>query len=214
MYLSKVAITLHSRDAILLFKGGSKEKQFIPGFYYAHKRINTLYAMGFDKNPYAETALIELDMRLEEVDDLIDDVLHKSKTALKQAEQDGMMLSLLTMDEPTTYQIEYATEYGNLLARMMVRIDGAFRHLRTAHSSGYINPELAQNLIRTLRRKVRMVFDRTSSYAKKIDPDITRRDLKKKTAKAKVMIKKMGMPNEKILSGEITFKHKRLSELD
>lgn len=214
MYLSKIAISLHSKDADLLFNGGDKTKQFIPGFHFAHRRINALYAMGMKGNPYAETALIELDMRLEQVDIIIDDAIRKSVLVLKEAEQDGMVLTLLSMDKPMCYEIDYATEYGNLLAKMMVRVDSAFRHVRTAYSSGYLDAALAKVFIKSLRRNVRMVFDRTSSYAKKIQPGITRDDLKQKTDKGKAMIEKMGMPNEKILSGELTFKYKRINELD
>lgn len=214
MYLSKITISLHSKDANLLFKGGNKTKQFIPGFHFAQKRINALYAMGMKENPYAETALIELDMRLDDVDALINEVTDKSKAALKEAEEDGLTLTLLTADIPYSYEIDYATEYSNMLARMMVRTDNAFRYVRTAHSSGYIDTDLATEFVKSLRRNVRMVFDRTSAYAKKIQPDVTREDIKKKTDKGKSMIEKMGVPNAKILSGELTFKHKRISELD
>ena len=76
-----------------------------------------------------------------------------------------------------------------------------------------MDTELATEYIRGLRRKTRMVFDRIAIYAKKIDPDITREDIENKSGPAKTMIKKMGMPNKKILDGEATFRHKRISEL-
>ena len=79
--------------------------------------------------------------------------------------------------------------------------------------SGYLDTEIATEFIKGIRRNVRMVFDRASTYAKKIQPGITREDLLKKTDKGKSMIEKLGMPNEKILSGEMTFKHKRITEL-
>jgi len=192
MYLSKITLTLHSNDAELLFKGGEKTKQFIPGFFFAQKRLNSIFAMGMKDNPYAETALIEIDLRLEEVEQFI---------------------ALLKKDVPTNYDIDYATEYSNLLARMMLRADLGFRYLRSAHSSGYLDTEIATEFIKGIRRNVRMVFDRASTYAKKIQPGITREDLLKKTDKGKSMIEKLGMPNEKILSGEMTFKHKRITEL-
>jgi len=197
MYLSKITLTLHSNDAELLFKGGEKTKQFIPGFFFAQKRLNAIFAMGMKDNPYAETALIEIDLRLEEVEQFIAKAIEK----------------LLKKDVPTNYDIDYATEYSNLLARMMLRADLGFRYLRSAHSSGYLDTEIATEFIKGIRRNVRMVFDRASTYAKKIQPGITREDLLKKTDKGKSMIEKLGMPNEKILSGEMTFKHKRITEL-
>lgn len=214
MYLSKITISLHSKDADFLFKGGDKTKQFIPGFHFAHRRINALYAMGMKSNPYAETALVELDIRIEQVDALIESAIQKSKSALDEAAEDGMTLSLLAMDKPIQYEVNYATDYGNLLAKMMVRVDSAFRYVRTAHSSGYFDEKNAMLYIKGLRRNVRMVFDRSCSYAKLIQPDVTREDLRKKTDKGKAMIEKMGMPNQKILSGELTFKHKRINEFD
>lgn len=214
MYLSKITILLHSKDADLLFEGGDKTKQFIPGFRFAQNRINALLAMAVKANPYAEAALIELDMRLDEVDIVVDDAIRKAKMALKEAEDDGLKLTLLSRDNPFVYEVENVTEYGNMLARMMVRADSAFRHIRTAHSSSYLSERQALMFIRSLRRNVRMVFDRTASYVNKIQPDVTREDLKKKTQKGRDMIAKMGLPNEKILSGELTFRHKRIGELD
>lgn len=213
MYLSKITLTLHSNDAELLFKGGEKTKQFIPGFFFAQKRLNAIFAMSMKDNPYAETALIEIDLRLEEVEQFIAKAIEKSEAALEQAKQDGMTVALLKKDVPTNYDIDYATEYSNLLARMMLRADLGFRYLRSAHSSGYLDTEIATEFIKGIRRNVRMVFDRASTYAKKIQPGITREDLLKKTDKGKSMIEKLGMPNEKILSGEMTFKHKRITEL-
>ena len=214
MYLSKITILLHSKDADLLFEGGDKTKQFIPGFRFAQNRINALLAMAVKANPYAEAALIELDMRLDEVDIVVDDAIRKAKMALKEAEDDGLKLVLLSRDNPFVYEVENVTEYGNMLARMMIRADSAFRHIRTAHSSSYLSERQALMFIRSLRRNVRMVFDRTASYVNKIQPDVTREDLKKKTQKGRDMIAKMGLPNEKILSGELTFRHKRIGELD
>ncbi len=214
MYLSKITILLHSKDADLLFEGGDKTKQFIPGFRFAQNRINALLAMAVKANPYAEAALIELDMRLDEVDIVVDDAIRKAKMALKEAEDDGLKLTLLSRDNPFVYEVENVTEYGNMLARMMIRADSAFRHIRTAHSSSYLSERQALMFIRSLRRNVRMVFDRTASYVNKIQPDVTREDLKKKTQKGRDMIAKMGLPNEKILSGELTFRHKRIGELD
>jgi integrating conjugative element protein (TIGR03761 family) len=214
MYLSKLTIQLHSKDADLLFQGGDKTKQFIPGFRFAQNRINALLAMAFKANPYAEAALIEIDMRLDEVDTVVEDALAKAKTALKEAENDGLKLALLSRDKPFVYEVENASEYGNLLARMMVRADSAFRHIRTAHSSSYLSERQTLMFIRSLRRNVRMVFDRSASYVNKIQPDVTREDLKNKTQKGRDMIAKMGLPNEKILSGELTFRHKRIGELD
>jgi len=96
----------------------------------------------------------------------------------------------------------------------MIRADSAFRHIRTAHSSSYLTERQSLMFIRSLRRNVRMVFDRTASYVNKIQPDVTREDLKKKTQKGRDMIEKMRVPNDKILSGELTFRHKRIGELD
>lgn len=214
MYLSKITILLHSKDADLLFEGGDKTKQFIPGFLFAQNRINALLAMAVDANPYAEAALIELDMRLDQVDIVVEDAIIKAKMVLKEAEEDGLKLALLTRDNPFVYEVDNVTEYTNMLAKMMVRADRAFRYIRTAHSSSYLSDRQALMFIRSLRRNVRMVFDRTASYVNKIQPDVTREDLKKKTQKGRDMIAKMGLPNEKILSGELTFRHKRIGELD
>ena len=214
MYLSKITILLHSKDAHLLFEGGDKTKQFIPGFLFAQNRINALLSMAVDANPYADAALIELDMRLDQVDIVVEDAIRKAKMVLNEAEEDGLKLALLTRDNPFVYEVDKVTEYINMLAKMMVRADSAFRHIRTAHTSSYLSDRQALMFIRSLRRNVRMVFDRTASYVNKIQPDVTREDLKKKTQKGRDMIAKMGLPNEKILSGELSFRHKRIGELD
>lgn len=213
MFQSKVKVLLHSNDAILLFRGGEKGKQFIPGFGFAQKRVNELFAMGMKENPFAEAALMEVDLRLDEVDAYLGEAVTNAKKCLAEAAEDGMTVSLLTQIEPKEFEIDHASEYSNQLVRMMLKSDKAFRYIRTAHSAGYMDTKLATEYIRGIRRKIRMVFDRISLYAKKIDPNINRDEVLKKTAPAKAMIKKMGMPNKKILDGEITFRHKRISEL-
>jgi len=213
MFQSKVIIHLHSSDAVILFKGGKRGKQFIPGFGFAQQRLNALFAMGMKENPYAEAALMEIDMRLDEVADFTTEAVTSAKKSLSEAAEDGMTVSLLTDIEPKEIEIRHASEYSNQLVKMMLRADKAFRYLRTAHSASYMDTELATEYIRGIRRKTRMVFDRISIYSKRIEPDITREDLKKKTPRAKTMIAKMGMPNNKILDGEATFRHQRISEL-
>ncbi|MGK0292316.1 MAG: integrating conjugative element protein (TIGR03761 family) [Porticoccaceae bacterium] len=213
MFQSKVIIALHSSDALILFKGGKNGKQFIPGFAFAQKRLNELFAMGMKENPFAEAALIEIDIRLDEVGAFMQEAITSSKKSLADAADDGMTVSLLTDLEPTQIEVNHASEYSNQLVKMMLKADKAFRYLRTAHSAGYMDTELATEYIRGIRRKTRMVFDRISIYSKKIDPKITREDISNKTAPAKIMVKKMGMPNKKILNGEVSFRHKRISEL-
>jgi len=213
MYQSKATITFHSSDATILFKGGKKGKQFIPGFAFAQQRVNELFAMGMKENPYAEAALMEVDMRLDEASAFTEQAIESAKKCLVQAAEDGMTVSLLTDIKPTVIEIDHTSEYSNQMVIMLLKADKAFRYIRTAHSAGYMDTDLATDFIRGIRRKTRMVYDRISLYAKKIDPNIGRQDIKKRTAPAKTMIKKMGMPNKKILSGEVSFKYKRISEL-
>lgn len=213
MFQSKVTITLHSSDAAILFKGGKRGKQFIPGFGFAQQRLNTLFAMGMKENPYAEAALMEIDMRFDEVSTFVQEAIISAKNSLDVAKDDGMRVTLLTDIDPKEIEIKHASEYSSQLVKMILKADKAFRYIRTAHSAGYMGTDLATEYIRGIRRKIRMLYDRISRYSKKIDPDITRDDLSKKTAQAKTMIKKMGMPNKKILDGEVSFRHKRISEL-
>lgn len=213
MFQSKVTISLHSSDAAILFKGGKKGKQFIPGFAFAQQRLNALFAMGMKANPYAEAALMEIDIRFDEVSTFIEEAIACSMKALDEAKNDGMNVSLLTDTEPKKIEIDHASEYSSQLAKIILKADKAFRYLRTAHSAGYMGTDLATEYIRGIRRKIRMVFDRISRYSKTIDPEITREDLTKKTDQAKIMIKKMGMPNQKILNGDVSFRYKRISEL-
>lgn len=213
MYVSSIELTLHSKDAEMLFNGGVKTREFIPGFYYTQKRLNALFAMAMKENPYAEAALIEVDLRLEEVEVMVSHILERSGLALEAASREGIVVQILESNTPSKFRIDYASEYTNQLAKMMTRVDWAFRNLRSAHSAGYIDTHEATELIRAMRRKVRMIFDRIITYAKKIHPSVTRQDLKEKTVHAQSMIEKFGMPNEAILDKTITFKVKRISEL-
>ena len=96
---------------------------------------------------------------------------------------------------------------------MMTQVDLAFRYVRTAHSSGYLEAELATDQIKSLRRKVRMVFNIIIVYSKKIQPGITRDDIQNKTAIATNMIQKLGIPNEAILNRTVSCNIKRITEL-
>ena len=213
MYISNIQLTLHSNDAEMLFRGGVKTKEFIPGFYYCQKRLNALFAMGLAKNPYAEAALIEIDYRLKEVTELTEAITTKAQKSLSTAKSQGIEVALLQRDKPYIHAINYATEYTSLLARMVSQADKAFLHIRTAHSSGYLPETLATDQIRALRRKIRMVFDRIIAYAKIIQPGITREDILNKTAKALGMIEKLGTPNDAVMAGTVTFEKQRITEL-
>ena len=156
---------------------------------------------------------MEIDMRLDEVSDFVQETIVSAKKALGVAKDDGMSVSLLTDIDPKEIEIKHASEYSSQLVKMILKADKAFRYIRTAHSAGYMSTDLATEYIRGIRRKVRMIYDRISRYSKTIDAEITREDISNKTDPAKVMIKKMGMPNKKILDGEATFRFKRISEL-
>ncbi len=213
MYDSTISLTLHTNDAVMLFAGGTKKRHFIPGFHYAQKRLNALFRMGMKENPFAEGALIEVDVRLADVEALTIHMAEDANGALKAAKADGMHYRLLTNRKPTVHQIDYASEYTAQLVKMMTQTDMAIRLIRTAHSSGYLDTHVATLHIKNLRRKVRTVYDRIIHYANKITPGITRDDIEQKTAIGQTMIDKLGHPNPKILSKEITFKVKRISEL-
>ena len=169
--------------------------------------------MGMKENPFAEGALIEVDMRFNEVEDYANKMADSATDALKKAKSRGMHYALLTNRNPALYKIDYASEYTAQLVKMMSQIDMAFRLIRTAHSSGYLETEIAELYIRNMRRKVRMVYDRIIHYANKITPGITRDDIKRRTAKAETMIDKLGLPHQDILAKKMTFKVKRIPEL-
>ncbi len=213
MYVSAIDLTLHTNDTMMLFAGGSKKRHFIPGFHYAQRRLNTLFTMGMKENPFAEGALIEVDMRLADVEDFTNNMARTAKAALKTAKSHGMRYKLLTNDKPVVLKIDYASEYTAQLVKMMAQSDMAFRLVRTAHSSGYLESDVATMQIKMLRRKVRTVYDRIIHYANKITPGITRNDIEQKTAVGQTMIDKLGLPNQAILNKEITFKIKRIPEL-
>jgi len=213
VYVNATKLTLHTYDAAMLFAGGNKTRQFIPGFHYAQTRLNRLFSMGMKENPFAEGALIEIDLRLQEVQEMTESMTIAAETALKEAKEHGINAHLLTNSKPIVYEIEYATEYAAQLIRMMAKVDMAFRQIRTAHSSGYLSNEATELQIRKLRRKVRQVYDRIIHYANKITPGITRDDIEKKTAQGVTMIDKLGMPNQAILNREITFQVKRIPQL-
>lgn len=213
MYASTIELTLHTNDAAMLFQGGTKARHFIPGFHYAQKRLNVLFRMGMAENPFAEGALIEVDVRLSEVEALTEEMIITANDALDTAKRQGIHYQLLTNKQPAIFKIEYASEYTAQLVKMMTQADMAFRLIRTAHSSGFLDSDTATLQIKNLRRKVRTVYDRIIHYANKITPGITRKDIEQKTAIGQTMIDKLGVPSSKILNKEITFKVKRIPEL-
>jgi len=80
----------------MLFKGGKKGQQFIPDFGFAQKRVNELFAMGMKQNPYAEAALMEIDMRFDEVATFTYEAIRSAKLCLVVVEVKGMSVSILT----------------------------------------------------------------------------------------------------------------------
>jgi len=214
MFSSVAKLTLHTNDAIFLFKGSTnRSHRFIPGFLYTQKHMNHLYAMGMAENPFAEGALIEIDMRLAEADELTHQIIASCQKGFDEAKEDGISLQLLTNIKPKIYRLKYASEYTIQMAKMITRTDKAFRYIRTVTSGDYHDPDVAKEQIKSLMNKVRMVYERINMHDKHILPGVTREDLKKGSALAKSMVDKMGEPHASIISKKVTFKMQRISEL-
>jgi len=87
--------------------------------------------MGMKENPFAEAALMEIDLRLDEVADFTYETIASGKGALEKAAEDGMTVHLLTDTKPNVIEIDHASEYSNQLVKMMLNADKAFRYIRT-----------------------------------------------------------------------------------
>jgi hypothetical protein len=214
MYQSKVILTLHSNDASVLFNGGKKgAPEFIPGFFYSQKRLNLLYNEGLSNNPYAETALLDIQFSLEEIKVFCNVLNGQIEGKMNRSSKDGITVVMLESSNPKTIEINYVTEFATLFVKMMAQSDRAFLHIRTAYTAGLIEEQYAKEQMWTIRKKVRNVFQKAVSYQKKITVGITREDIVNETPAALEMKKVFGLPHENVMSSDVTFGQRRLNLL-
>lgn len=214
MLHSQAEISLHSPDAAILFKGGKKNsQQFIPSYFYTQRKLNSVYQQGLANNPYAEAALMDIQYEIDGVLTLCENKISRLNGLLDKSKENGINPVVMTNDNPTKHVVKYLTEYASLMLKMMSRVDLSCLMIRTCHTMNIIDDALATDALRQLKRSVRAVFDKIVSYDKNILKDVTREDIRMKTAAAKVMAKKLGIPNDSVMNSEVSFAQRRLGLL-
>jgi len=211
---SKAKIVFHTPDADVLFKGGKKNTdQFIPSYFYAQRRLNSVYSQALLKNPYAEAALIDIEYEIQGVLNFCDNKGRSIGQLLESVKERGVSSILLHDDKPRSYQVNYLTEYSSYLLSMMSYVDLLCRTVRTAHTMRAIDDVVAVDVLKEVKRIVRAVFNKIIFYNKNIVNDVTREDVFKKTPSAKVMIDRFGVPNEDVMKSDFVVKQRRLGLL-
>ncbi len=175
-----VDIRFHTEDVDILFCGRDRGKKggYIPRYPIVARALQGIYTKMLADNPFAESMLIEFELRLDELFGLAENRIERCQALAAQAQdQEGVTIRPFTRQRPFVHtSVATFNEYGRYLLRSYGRLDLAIRWLRTVNSSALIGSKLTEQWIRELLRGQRAVNDVMVGYAKRLRP-VTRQEV-------------------------------------
>ena len=209
MYSKDVDIVLFTDDAYYLFMGGALmgNGPFIPNFFYTKREMDKLLPMAYKSNPFAVSGLKTIELLIQDINNVTEIEIEKCKSQLKKKKEQGINVHLIGKREPYVKEINMVNHFTQMMIDMIINCDNCFRHIRTVNLA-HCGADEIENIkkIRELRNKVRHLFQRTVTFGKRIKPGITVQDVLEKSERSKRMIDLFGIPHEKVLSGNISYK--------
>jgi hypothetical protein len=175
-----VDIRFHTEDVDILFCGRDREKKggYIPRYPIVARTLQGIYAQMLADNPFAESMLIEFEVRLDQLFGLADNRIERCEgLAARAQDQEGVTIRPFT---------RHFNEYGRYLLRSYGRLDLAIRWLRTVNSSALMGSKLTEQWIRELLRRQRAVNDVMVGYAKRLRP-VTRQEVLENSENAQAL---------------------------
>lgn len=209
MIQSSLTLSLSSVEANRLFNGGANTKEFIPNFYYANKRVNSLYKKAVKDNPFAHAALVLLDSHINTSLKLSRRFNNESQDLLDSSKNDGISISILSNSNPSLEKIDCVCEYSTVLATTLSQIDKTVMYIRTCATANLMTKQYALDALRSLNKSYRRSLDHVCAMDKRIF-DCTRIDVINGIDSVQPLIKQFGHPVPGIMSGDIQFQHTRL----
>ncbi|PUB72143.1 MAG: TIGR03761 family integrating conjugative element protein [gamma proteobacterium symbiont of Ctena orbiculata] len=198
--ITKGQIQIHTRTAYELFYGRKTDRENgvvqIVGLVMFASLTNQLITLCRVDDPYAEAVLIKVEKLLSELETRIDDLKSQFEEVLQQVE--GMDIVFHESVHPVSVPITFASPYGFIAARCLVKFDRVFLHAYSAKHAGLISKKAWQESVIRTRSSFRNLFQLAKHYH---FAGVTRSDLAANNAKARDAIAKYGELSESILQG-------------
>jgi integrating conjugative element protein (TIGR03761 family) len=198
--VTKGQIEIHTRAAHELFYGRKSDRENgvvqIVGLVMFASLTNQLITLCREDDPYAEAVLIKIENLLSDLETRIDELKAQFEEALQQVE--GMEIGFHASARPISLPISFASPYGFIAARCLVKFDRVFLHAYSAKHAGLISQKTWHESIIRTRAAFRHLFQLVKHYR---FAGVTRDDLAANNAKARDAIEKYGELPESILTG-------------
>jgi integrating conjugative element protein (TIGR03761 family) len=198
--ITKGQIQIHTRAAYELFYGRKSDRENgvvqIVGLVMFASLTNQLITLCREDDPYAEAVLIKLEKILSELETRIDELKAQFEEVLQRVE--GMEIGFHESVRPISVPISFASPYGFIAARCLVKFDRVFLHTYSAKHAGLISQKAWHESVIRTRASFRNLFLLAKHYR---FAGVTRNDLAANNAKARDAMEKYGELPESILQG-------------
>jgi len=201
MLRTKGNLTLHTRSAHQLFYGRKKDEKKkikpITGLVRFALNMNQLYDLAAKDDPYADSVLISVEEKLEEVSVTIKNHIKELEEQL--ADMEGITIDSHESVQPISVPLEFRTTYGFIAAQLIGKYDKLIRLAQCAmHVTGTFLQSDWERVVRKSGSNIRNAFWQSSRYRY---TGVTRNDIAANNPIARNAIEKYGELPQEILEG-------------
>ena len=207
-YEHDINVYLHSKFALRLVGGrkgdsNAKEKwakhEVIGLVKYAPSVIR-LYKHGYNDNPYVDEALIELEEKIKKAETYLKNSISELKARIKK-EESTIKLIVVQSTKPFHLKPSFGgNPYANKGVILLSLYDQLMMLMETCRSYGLISRKTANAYEYQGGKSIRRVFVFPGEFKL---CDVTRDDIKNKTALGCSVIKERGLPSECVLEKRV-----------
>ena len=197
---SRSHLTIETREGYFIFKGREKSdtKRRIVGFSQFFKMARFIWVCVKQNDPYAYKKLLQLDNRMEVVNDYLSE-LSRIYTDLLQ-EVDADYLNSISITNPVTVDVSLNTPYSHQAIRLFKLYESVHKQLTIADDTGLILSRKYQEDNNGISKAIKSIVYELLRYK---HTGVTFEDMNLNNAKAQSAIEKYGAIDEGIIGGKI-----------
>ncbi len=161
-------MTLHTREAYLMFVGRAGADRRIAGATTAAAGLKNVWMLSGNDNPVADWVLVGATQQLNELELFVDALITSLNERFKLAQSVGLELSVLSSVSPLRLSLGYRSPYGYLISMVLVKMDYAIRLLRTLNGKASLSDEKMNNTRLDLMRRFRSFCEQVTSSSRSL----------------------------------------------
>jgi integrating conjugative element protein (TIGR03761 family) len=156
----QAVLTIHTREAMLLFwgKDDGDDKYPIPGARHASGALRQLFALTAKDNPYADHALVKVDLLVDLIKQLISDMRRVYIQKLDHLADMGMSYSIVKAQTPKEVNLGFYSPYGYMLSTIIIMFDEFVRVLKTAERRDLISKKELHDKLYSVKHEIRRLY--------------------------------------------------------